>query len=132
MGGFQIPVRLNSTIPRIESEFYDATSFKVYVSSLLRCYKAGPSQPAGVGESRFAGFCRLHLARLTDAQQKALAQGLGADDSSDCGSGIGYGAVETDMLLGRVASSKARPQILNLTHIDDEIDFADDDVVVFK
>ena len=56
----------------------------------------------------------------------------GADDSSDCGSGVGYGAVETDMLLGRVASSKARPQILNLTHIDDEIDFADDDVVVFK
>ena len=56
----------------------------------------------------------------------------GADDSSDCGSGVGYGAVETDMLLGRVASSKARPQILNLTHIDDEIEFADDDMVVFK
>ena len=68
----------------------------------------------------------------TMAATPVYAPIAGADDSSDCGSGVGYGAVETDMLLGRVASSKARPQILNLTHIDDEIEFADDDVVVFK
>ena len=72
-------------------------------------------------------------ASVTSADLGTMSTPVNApDDSSECGSGVGYGSVETDMLLGRAASSKARPQILNLTHIDDEIEFADDDVVVFK
>ena len=96
-----------------------------------------PSPPGG-GIGGADTMLRSRTSDLTasvtsaDLGTPVYAPMAGADDSSDCGSGVGYGAVETDMLLGRVASSKARPQILNLTHIDDEIDYADDDVVVFK
>jgi hypothetical protein len=46
------------------------------------------------------------------------------DESSECGSGLG----ETDRLLRCAASRK--PMILNLTHIDDDIDFADDEAIL--
>ena len=105
-----------------------------------------PSPPCGGGgggaaETMLRSRTSDLTASVTSADLGARATPVyapiaGADDSSDCGSGVGYyydgGAVETDMLLGRMASSKARPQILNLTHIDDEIEFADDEAAVFK
>ena len=130
---FAAPVAMNYWQ---HADFEDATptAEELTLTELFPHSENNNPSPPGGADTMLRSRTSDLTASVTSADlgTPAYAPMAGADDSSDCGSGVGYGAVETDMLLGRVASSKARPQILNLTHIDDEIEFADDDMVVFK